>query len=402
MSVHPEARDSRELSLAACISLILVTPLSGMAQAGLTPVLPEISLHFAAQPHADVLVRMMVSGLSFMMILGSLCAALLAERVGRRRLLVASLAVFAVAGTLGAFIDNLYLLVVSRLMVGILAAIEGVIVTALFTTSLPPKRSNRWLGFYVTAGTLGAIGVLILAGRWGAADWRNVFLLHLFALPVIVALLVTLPPQPRQAATKEPPVAVASAHKGRFPWTMSIFGAFIGGVTGLPLVFLPFHMAAIGDSDPQHVALALISSATAGGLVALAFGWIRARLSLANISILAFALFCFAMLIVVTARDVVAIVGGMMLFGTGMGLINPNFYAVVASTSEPERRTQVLGVTRAVFAAAPLFCQLMLEPAGHHWGPWAPMAGVGTLAGFGALFVIAMRSSFTPLPSSAH
>ena len=399
MSGNREGMASRGLSLAACISLILVTPLSGMAQSCLTPVLPQISQHFAGQPYADVLVRLMVSGLSFTMVLGSLWTAPLAERMGQRGLLVASLAVFAIAGTLGAFIDNLYLLLISRLLVGVLSAIESVIVTAMFTTGLPLQQSNRWLGYYITAGTLGAIGVLILAGQWGASSWRNVFLLHLFAIPVMLALLATLPRRSLVESPAKSPARPKSSKIGRFPWTMSIFGALIGGVTGMPLVFLPFHMAAIGDVDPQHVALALISSAGAGGLVAFAYGRIRRHLSMAKISILAFVLFFFAMLIVVTAHGIVSIVGGMLIFGMGMGLINPNFYAVVAATSTPEARTRILGMTRAVYAAAPLVFQLLLEPASRYWGPWAPMAGIAVLAGVGVLFVMAAHSRFLPAQS---
>ena len=45
-------------------------PLSGLAQAALGPILPQITAHFASEPNAGVLVRLMVSGLSAAMIVG--------------------------------------------------------------------------------------------------------------------------------------------------------------------------------------------------------------------------------------------------------------------------------------------------------------------------------------------
>ena len=48
----PDARGDH-LSLAACIALCLLGPLSGLAQSGLSPIMPQITAHFASDPNAD-------------------------------------------------------------------------------------------------------------------------------------------------------------------------------------------------------------------------------------------------------------------------------------------------------------------------------------------------------------
>jgi MFS family permease len=87
--------------MAARLCLLLALPLSGMAQSGLAPIMPRLSEHFAAVPNADMLVRLMASGLSFAMIAGSLAGAMVGDRFGQRRVLIWALVVYGFAGTAG-------------------------------------------------------------------------------------------------------------------------------------------------------------------------------------------------------------------------------------------------------------------------------------------------------------
>ena len=85
MSSEKAAGEGAHLPLAACIALCAMGPLSGLAQSALPPILPQITAHFAAEPDAGVLVRLMVSGLSAAMIVGAFASGFLAERIGELR-----------------------------------------------------------------------------------------------------------------------------------------------------------------------------------------------------------------------------------------------------------------------------------------------------------------------------
>ena len=190
------------LPLLACIALCCLGPLSGLAQGGLSPVMPRITEYFSSEPNAGVLVRLMVSGLSAAMIFGALLSGFLSEKVGQLRLLLVCLVIYGLAGAAGYVLDNLYLIVASRIVLGVVNAAAGVLAMALITTRVAAEGRERWLGFYVVAGTIGTLGFTALIGFVGQFGWRNAFLVYLFALPVAVFLALTFtaaPDEPEQA-----------------------------------------------------------------------------------------------------------------------------------------------------------------------------------------------------------
>lgn len=384
------------IPLLACLSLLMIAPLSGLAQSGLTPVLPRISDHFAEDPQAPTLVRLMVSGLSFAMILGSLGAGFVAERIGQRSLLLWSLALYAVAGTIGAFLDNLYLIVGSRLFLGVLTAVAGVMTAALITTRIAPQTRDRWLGFYVVAGTFGGVVVLGLAGQLGSADWRSVFLLHLLAIPVML-LLVGFLPRSKQAASAHAAASDSKAAGEAFPTAVTILGLVCGGVIGTPLVFLPFFLVTIGEATPERISLALMGSAFAGGVVSCGFGWIRGRLSVVQVAVMGFAIAGAGMIMVVASSHFPTVLAAMVVFGLGVGIMAPNLFSAAAAAARPERRARTIGFVRAAFFAGPLIAQIILEPAARLLGAGAPLLGTAIFAAIGLVYVLLFRRAFVPV-----
>ncbi|MBW6423042.1 MFS transporter [Rhizobium sp. XQZ8] len=121
------------------------------------------------------------------MLLGAIGFGKLADRIGRRRVLIVTVACDAVFGTLSVFAPNFEILLVLRFLTG--AAVGGTLPVdyAMMAEFLPAKNRGRWLvlleGFW-------AIGTLIVAlAAWGAslagvADaWR-----YIFAVTAIPAL----------------------------------------------------------------------------------------------------------------------------------------------------------------------------------------------------------------------
>ena len=125
-----------------------------------------------------------VLGYGGLLLLGGRTAALL----GRRRVLLVALAVFAVASLLSVFTDNGTLLIATRFIKGVAAAFTAPAGLSILTTTFPegPVR-NRALGIYTVFGASGFSSGLILGGLLSEFDWRVVFLLP---APLALAALV--------------------------------------------------------------------------------------------------------------------------------------------------------------------------------------------------------------------
>ena len=135
------------------------------------------------------------SGYLLAMAAAMLPAGLLGDRYGRRRTLVASLALFAAGSAACAFAPNPGLFIAARVLLGVACA--GLIVMALsgLTVLFEEDERPRAVGVWAAANFL-ALPIGPLLGGWLLTDywWGWVFLLNVpVALVGLVASLVLLP-----------------------------------------------------------------------------------------------------------------------------------------------------------------------------------------------------------------
>ena len=116
----------------------------------------------------------------------------LGDRIGRRKLLLAGAAGFALASLLAAFSTSPEMLIASRAIMGIAGAtVAPSTLSLIFTMFLDPKQRSTAIGFWIAAYSAGSaigpvLGGLLLEFFW----WGSVFLL---GVPVMALLLVIGP-----------------------------------------------------------------------------------------------------------------------------------------------------------------------------------------------------------------
>ncbi|HEV8151344.1 MAG TPA: MFS transporter, partial [Solirubrobacteraceae bacterium] len=122
-----------------------------------------------------------------------------ADLLGRRRVLLVALAVFAVASLLGGLVNDGTLLVATRFLKGVAAAFTAPAGLSIITTRFAegPER-NRALSIYTATGASGFSFGLVFGGLLTELGWRWTFLLP---VPVALGLLAAAPRLlPRDAA----------------------------------------------------------------------------------------------------------------------------------------------------------------------------------------------------------
>jgi MFS family permease len=108
-----------------------------------------------------------------------------ADLLGRRRVFLTALAVFAVASLLGGLVDDGGLLIATRFVKGVAAAFTAPAGLSIITTTFAEGRErNRALSIYTTCGASGFSLGLVLSGLLTEVGWRWTFL-----MPFPLALL---------------------------------------------------------------------------------------------------------------------------------------------------------------------------------------------------------------------
>ncbi len=125
-----------------------------------------------------------------------------ADLLGRRRVLLAGLAVFTVASAVGGLVNDGTLLVIARFLKGAAAAFTAPAGLSIITTRFAegPER-NRALSIYTATAASGFSLGLVAGGLLTELGWRWTFLLPVPVALVLLALTPRLIPRDRLVAT---------------------------------------------------------------------------------------------------------------------------------------------------------------------------------------------------------
>ncbi|MFK0295441.1 MFS transporter [Streptomyces sp. NPDC090442] len=172
MPVHSARR--RGLVLAICCVAILMV---GVDVTALNVALPAMERDLGASVSG---MQWAVAAYSLAMATLMLYAGSTGDRIGRKRVLIAGMAVFTVGSVLCALAPDLPALIGFRVLQGVGAAGLGPVAVAIVANAYPDRRERVravgvWMGSYGLGLALGPVvgGLLV-----GAAGWRSVFWLN--------------------------------------------------------------------------------------------------------------------------------------------------------------------------------------------------------------------------------
>ncbi|MEC0247117.1 MFS transporter [Paenibacillus chitinolyticus] len=143
-------------------------------------------------------VQFMLTGYTLTFAVLLIIGARLGDRFGRRRMLFIGVALFTIASLLCGLSAHVTLLIASRVVQGVGAALFMPQILSLIQANYPPERRGAIFGMYgatqgiaATAGQI--IGGLLLRMNLWDLDWRAVFLISVLFGALILALIPFIP-----------------------------------------------------------------------------------------------------------------------------------------------------------------------------------------------------------------
>src|SRR4051794_1417270 len=172
---------------AEALVLLFSSCLAVLGAVLLAPVLPRIEDAFAGTAGVEALTPIVLTAPALVIGLTAMVAGRIVDRLGRKRLLVGALVVYAVVGTAPVWLPSLQLIVVSRVLVGLTEAAIMTCCTTLLADYFHGSQRERYFGLQVVFTTVAATIFFGVGGALGEQNWRAPFWLYPVSLPLAAA-----------------------------------------------------------------------------------------------------------------------------------------------------------------------------------------------------------------------
>ncbi|KFF49355.1 MFS transporter [Gammaproteobacteria bacterium MFB021] len=334
---QPGAREGAVLLLGSSLTIV--------GSVMVAPVLPKMMAEFApANSHADLWVPLAITGPALAIALFAPVAGWLADRVGRKPMLVVATLLYAILGALPAQLEALMGVVAARLAFGVAEAMVMTGCSTLIADYWHGEQRLRYVnGQVITIGLVGAI-FFAVGGMLGETSWRTPFYLYLLPLLLVPFMLHVLwePSLARQQAPDQAP------GEGRVDVAALVAGCVLIGV-GMVLCFVvtiqtPAILVGLGVTSSTLIGLCAGWALLASLLGALLWPWARRALGLHGCNGLLLLLLAAGLWILAEAPDYKSVLLAVTLHGIGAGMLVPNAMAPVMSALTSRTRGRGMGL----------------------------------------------------------
>lgn len=199
MNYIEKDKNNRKIYLDANLQIIFgITLTYIMGVASITPAFPKIvkELNISAKD-----VGLLIAVFSFPGILLTPFLGVVADRWGRKRIIIPFLMLFGIAGGLCFFVRDFKLLLILRLIQGIGAAPLGSLTVTIIGDIYSGKELVAAMGYNSSVRSIGSAGYPALGGALAMMGWYYPFVLPVIAVPIGFFVLFNLKvPEPENEA----------------------------------------------------------------------------------------------------------------------------------------------------------------------------------------------------------
>ena len=325
-----------------------VTLMAVLGVSSITPAFPQIAEALGLTPHqVGFLVAVFtLPGATLTPILG-----VLGDRYGRKRVIVPSLVLFAVAGTACGFARDFHLLLWLRLLQGVGAAAIGALKITIVGDLYSGWRRATAMGYNASVLSIGTALYPAVGGMLAMLGWYYPFFLPILAIPVALMVLWRLQnPEP----TSDQRLSDYLRNTILAIRNPQALGLFLAGMMtfiilyGAYLTYLPFLMRWSFDSSPLVIGLLFSATSVATAATSFRLGRLSRRFSSRKLIYAGFALYALTMLALPLAPNVALLLVPAMLFGVANGISIPSILTMLTELAPAEYRGAFMSVNASV------------------------------------------------------
>jgi len=353
----------RDLQVVFGITLISVIGVNSIA-----PALPQIAkdLYLTEGQVVMLITIFTCPGIILSPVMG-----MLADRFGRKRIIVPSLFLFGIAGCACAFTKDYHVLLALRFANGVGASALGGLNQTIIGDMFSGNERTEALGYNASVLGVGTMIYPALGGALALPGWNYPFLLSALALPVGFLVLFTLKnPEPGPS----PPLREYLAGAARSASDREVLPAY--GATlatfmllyGALLAYFPFLMHRKFSAPPSVIGLMLAATSITTIIGAFNLGWISRRFTTKTIIVASFIAYAAAIAMMLYADSLWLMTVPLLVYGLANGLNIPSIQTRLSGSAPMEYRGAFMSMNSMVLRLGQTVGPVFTGIAFQAWG----------------------------------
>jgi MFS transporter, ACDE family, multidrug resistance protein len=343
--------------------IFAVTLMAVLGVASISPAFPSIMKYFDIDEER---VGLLITYFTFPGIILSPLMGILADRLGRKNILIPSLFLFALAGGSCVFIRDFNLLLGFRFLQGIgaasLSSINSTIIGDLYTG----KKRVEAMGYNASVLSVGTAAYPAIGGLLAFWGWYFPFLLPLLALPVgIIALYSLKNPEPREKINLKNYLANTWKNINKSDvWALFTI-SFLGFVVlyGAHITYFPMLMVKRFSSNTMIIGICMSVFSVVTAITASQMKRINSWLKVRTQLLFSFLLYAITMAFMAYAHSWIFLIFPLITFGLGQGMLIPAKQSLLVGYAPMKERAGFMSVNSMVLrlgqTAGPLVTGLL-------------------------------------------
>jgi len=369
------------------ILLITIASLTGIVL--IAPALPEIRIALGvSEEDIGLVIAVYTFPAAFLApIFGSI-----ADRYGRREILVPNLVLFGVAGTLCAYAETFPIFIVLRALQGVGVAAMWPLMPVLIGDLFKGQRQVEAMGaeFITTNMTVATLSPA--AGLLAAYSWRYPLFFYILTVPIAIVTFLKLDiPKPKRISGSSSLSYVVTTL--RLLYNRGIVGTFIMGLTRSTLLYGPYLTYIIlwlvfqFDASPFVRGLLLAFMQLVGAVFASKGRWLDAHVGRRRLPPLGLLLYAIALGALPFVPSLLGVFLLIAIFGAGHGILLPHIYNYLNEVTPMEHRAGVMSIFNTFFYGGQTLGPILFSFVFFSFGSFSSVFFVGSLMALLAAFL---------------
>ncbi|MBH8562553.1 MFS transporter [Nostoc sp. CENA67] len=353
----------KNLLIIFCITLIGILGVSSV-----TPTFPKLAQELNVPPQD---VGLLVTVFTFPTILLTPILGVLADRLGRKKILVPSLILFGIAGVACGFVRDFNLLLILRFIEGMGAASLNSLNVTLIGDLYSGKERTAAMGYNASVGSVGTTTYPTIGGAIAVMGWNYPFMLPILAIPIGLLVLFSLKnpePKSQQNFIEYLKNAWGSVRNKQF------FGIFFSTVAtfmllyGAFITYLPIVMKNSFNASAFTIGIMISSMSATITVTSLQLGRLTRKFSSKTLIRASFVIFAIALAIIPFIHSIWLLLISTTIFGLGLGIGFPSIQTLLAEMAPKEYLAAIMSINGTFLGFGQTLGPLLMGIAFGIWG----------------------------------